>query len=266
MNFVTTICHILLFFATRHIIYQPGKENFTTPITGGFEMAFPERLDRAIAEWKESGKGKGKRAFARAMKERGVRGATYRTLLNYLEPKTTPSPKWTEEAADVLGVRIGWLAQGEGKMFVEPSLIRGSTAPMESGTLDWEEFWQECSGSMGSLIPGFVSATWLGAVWAFVWAQPKSYADIYDELFYTARGKEEHPEQYRLLVRLGERLVSYARHPLTPGSWTLPRKEWGQYLQASFLSLQMAAPPPGKGLPLDEYLERTVNPVTVREG
>ncbi|MFC1791915.1 hypothetical protein ACFL0I_05600, partial [Gemmatimonadota bacterium] len=69
-------------------------------------MDFPERLERAIAEWP----GGGKRAFSRAMESRGVRGASYRTLVNYLGGTTEPALPWLKEASEVLGVRQAWLS------------------------------------------------------------------------------------------------------------------------------------------------------------
>jgi len=86
-------------------------------------MEFAERLLEAI-----NGRAQGHKAFARAMKARGVSGHSYRTLRNYLTSATTPSPIWIEEAARELGVRLEWLRDGSGEMLYEEQL---TSSPVE---------------------------------------------------------------------------------------------------------------------------------------
>ena len=80
-------------------------------------MEFAERVLEAI-----NARAEGHKAFARAMKVRGVSGHSYRTLRNYLTRATTPSPIWIEEAAKELGVRLEWLRDGSGEMLYEEEL------------------------------------------------------------------------------------------------------------------------------------------------
>ena len=80
-------------------------------------MEFSERLLEAI-----NARAEGHKAFARAMKARGVSGHSYRTLRNYLTSATTPSPIWIEEAARELAVRLEWLRDGSGEMLYEEEL------------------------------------------------------------------------------------------------------------------------------------------------
>lgn len=71
------------------------------------------------------------RAFQREMEKRAenprvvkeLRGVSYPTINSYLKNSTKPSLGFLKEAADVLGVRHGWLAVGEGAPTVSENEI-----------------------------------------------------------------------------------------------------------------------------------------------
>ena len=94
---------------------------------------FGERLGSAIDAWR----GGGRRPFAREMKDRGVSGHSYRTLFNYLKGATEPSRQWIEVAAEVLGVRVEWLKEGNGERALEAHL----RSPETRDTPDSRESW-----------------------------------------------------------------------------------------------------------------------------
>ena len=93
-------------------------------------MEFADRLLEAI-----NARAEGHKAFARAMKARGVSGHSYRTLRNYLTSATTPSPIWIEEAARELGVRLEWLRDGSGEMLYEEELASTPGPEAVAGSL-----------------------------------------------------------------------------------------------------------------------------------
>lgn len=72
---------------------------------------YAARLDAAITRW---GGPRAIAAFSRAMKERGVRGATRAAVHQVLRGDREPSLAFVEAAASVLGVAPGWLAFGTG--------------------------------------------------------------------------------------------------------------------------------------------------------
>ncbi len=92
------------------------------------DLEFKNRLKAALDRWSGT-----HTSFAKLMKERGVRGASYRSLTNYLRGAEgggyRPSPMWMREASAILGVREEWLAHGQGPMPIsaeieEHSLVR----------------------------------------------------------------------------------------------------------------------------------------------
>ena len=76
----------------------------TTDTLGG-------RLREALSHW-----GQGHHAFARRLKELEITGAAYRSVVNYLGDRTSPSKFWIRTAADILGVSETWLGADEGQM------------------------------------------------------------------------------------------------------------------------------------------------------
>jgi transcriptional regulator with XRE-family HTH domain len=73
-------------------------------------MTTGERLTQALESRRM-----GKRAFQRAMKQTGVRGSSYPAIDRYLRGQTEPSQSFLEHAAELLGVRLAWLASGVGE-------------------------------------------------------------------------------------------------------------------------------------------------------
>ena len=74
-------------------------------------MTLGSRIKRALKHW-----GGGHRPFAREMQKRGVRGGTYRSLVNYMNDATAPSLRWLEEAAAITDISAEWLRTGKGAM------------------------------------------------------------------------------------------------------------------------------------------------------
>lgn len=78
------------------------------------------RLNDALELWREAGGIGGKKAFAELMQKRfaaspsGQRGISYQTILSYFDGTYTPTLEWLAQAADVLGVRLQWLALQDG--------------------------------------------------------------------------------------------------------------------------------------------------------
>ena len=54
------------------------------------------------------------RAFHREIESRGVKGCSYQAVHRYLKNKGTPSFEFLETTAEILNVRVAWLAFGDG--------------------------------------------------------------------------------------------------------------------------------------------------------
>ena len=82
------------------------------------KTGFQERLLRALTEYAPPDIRGDKKAFQLAMRdalgggEDTRTGTSYPAVLGYFSGATTPSLAWVEAAADLLGVRAGWLAFG----------------------------------------------------------------------------------------------------------------------------------------------------------
>lgn len=92
-----------------------------------------ERLKDQVGRWHDIGEHGRKgppRAFAEELSGRleGAKtGATYRSVLNYMNGVETPSVEWIDAAADLLGVRRAWLAFEEGARTEEEELAKSLT-------------------------------------------------------------------------------------------------------------------------------------------
>jgi hypothetical protein len=71
---------------------------------------FGRRLASALDWW-----GGTKSQFVDEMRTRGVRGSSLPSLASYLNDEVLPRLEWQLAAADILGVRLGWLGKGEGE-------------------------------------------------------------------------------------------------------------------------------------------------------
>jgi hypothetical protein len=74
------------------------------------------RLQDAFQDWQRR-TGGDKKSFAAEMKRRfkgrgGQKGTSYQTVLSYFDGRFVPSLEWLSEAAELLGVRLDWLALG----------------------------------------------------------------------------------------------------------------------------------------------------------
>ncbi len=72
---------------------------------------FGGRLKEALSNW-----GQSHHAFSRRLEELDIKGASYRSVVNYMGNRTSPSKFWIRHAADILGVSESWLIDGEGQM------------------------------------------------------------------------------------------------------------------------------------------------------
>lgn len=104
------------------------------------------RLRRAI---QEGPRGLSIRAFQGEMEERlrdtGVRGFTYPSINSYLNDETSPSLEFLEHAAEVLWVRLAYLAAGEGPMTGGEidqdvaAVLHAMGLPADSGPHPWAQ-------------------------------------------------------------------------------------------------------------------------------
>ena len=73
-----------------------------------------ERLAWAVERFKRQGRHRGIGLLILKLRERGTQGASYPSINSYLRDKVDPPLDFIEAAADILGVRSGWLAFGDG--------------------------------------------------------------------------------------------------------------------------------------------------------
>jgi len=59
------------------------------------------------------------RGFQETIDKRDVRGTSYAMIHRYLKDETEPPLGFIREASDILGVRVAWLATGQGEMSPE---------------------------------------------------------------------------------------------------------------------------------------------------
>ena len=195
------------------------------------KQTFQGRLDAAIRGWT----GGGRKAFARAMKARGVSGHTYRTLLNYLNTNpgegTTPSQVWIENAAAVTQVPLEWLRDGEGEARYEGELSQsyeerdlslneqyrraGETVPALNELLreqegGFREVWDRISRPYSDMFRR--TALTLASTGAITLGDAASVLTAEGDL---TKGRQ-YAKQYRLALRLLASCVSTA-NILTPG-------------------------------------------------
>lgn len=93
------------------------------------------------------------RAFAAALKERGVEGASYGMVRRYLAGETVPGAEFIEQAADLLGYNLLWLWTGKGRMI--PTAREGAQT-LSLTLLEWmhedaEAEWGESVDVHGNL-------------------------------------------------------------------------------------------------------------------
>ncbi len=90
-----------------------------------------KRLGAAIKGWGS------KSGFLREMRERNITGATFPSLNAYLSDKVSPRLEFLLAAADVLGVRLQWLQEGEGDVLRAPSDLSGVAPETAAGIEQW---------------------------------------------------------------------------------------------------------------------------------
>lgn len=199
-------------------------------------MRFPETLEFAIGEWP----GGGKRAFARAMTERGIRGSSYRTLVNYLSGATEPSPTWLATAAEELGVRPAWLSDGEAPM---RSGDRTAASEDEAEGLDiWDLFSQCAPAEFDAKAHHVIVSSWWNAVTLILGSCPE----------------REDPSREELEV-VGRWAIAEAAHVgdlLRGEPIPISRRDFNLYFSLFFHAIAAAAPLPGKGTSRAELVRR----------
>ena len=103
-------------------------------------MTLGERLQTAVDAKYENA-----HQFQGDMAKRGVKGSAYPSIYSYLKGKSAPSLEFLQEAAELLGVRLMWLAFGEGEPTEE------AAAPRRVGLLSEDEFWAREEALIASL-------------------------------------------------------------------------------------------------------------------
>jgi hypothetical protein len=78
---------------------------------GAIDGTIGSRLKHAIGAWD----GGGISAMQRELQAEGVPGSSYAMVHKYLRDKSVPPLAFLTAAADLLGVRVSWLAFGEGR-------------------------------------------------------------------------------------------------------------------------------------------------------
>lgn len=206
-------------------------------------MTLGQRIREALKHWNDS-----HRAFAREMQERGVRGGSYRSLVNYLNGETTPSTQWLEEAAEIMGVNFQWLATGEGPM--EP---KGRTTVDEHGVVDPIALFEACAPAWFQGVAGdLIVAAWFDAVRTTI----QGTEDM-------ARVREEQD----VLHLVGRWMIVSAVHHmqrLRGGDWS--RRQLNHYFPLFFHAMAAAAPDPGEGKSVDQLRRLLEADLEVAEG
>ena len=202
-------------------------------------MKLGERIRVAVEGWVKEHRDHSHRAFAREMQRRGLRGGSYRSLLNYMSGTYKPSGKWIEEAADVTGVAVEWLADGTGPRGAQRTLGAGSAET------DVVALFRSCAPEqVQEHADLWLIASWFMAVRAI--ADSASDAPSWDE---------------DAMRRIGLWLILHATVPalLLDREWD--RTQFNHYYNLIFTAVAAAAPPPGTGVPLSELVEKIVGAI-----
>ena len=207
-------------------------------------MTVAERIREALATW-----GQSHREFARQMKRRGVRGGSYRSLLNYLKGSIEPSRRWLEEAAAITGVSFEWLLMGEGPKAAQIYNV-------DTG-VDVRALFAACSPPWFHQEAGdLIFTSWYNAVRAIIQGTPEMETPC------------DSPNDTLLVI--GKWLITNATHnhivlSQKGASWS--RTRFNQYYNMFFTTIASAAADPGEGVPVDELvalLQTEINAVPGR--
>jgi hypothetical protein len=97
------------------------------------------RLSKAVRAWP----GGGITAFQRQLQAEGVPGSSYAMVHKYLRDKTVPPISFLNAAAEFLGVRVSWLAFGEGPSTAEEETFTAAApiSPEERAMLEGIARW-----------------------------------------------------------------------------------------------------------------------------
>ena len=191
-----------------------------------------DRIRTAVNDW-----GRGHRAFAREMQSRGLRGGSYRSLLNYMQSETTPSGKWLEEAAEVLNVSLKWLESGEGPRAIQVPVTDPRTE------LDVMAEFAKCAPrEIRERADALTVVSWFMAVKAIL----TSASD--------APGPRLNPDT---IQPVGKWLIEWAGLPaaLLNREGGMNQTRFNGYFNLFFTAIAAAAPDPGQGVPLAEILD-----------
>lgn len=90
------------------------------------------RLKGAVSHWaSENAIGHGVKEFSARMQGRGVKGYAVPSLYSYFRDEVSPTVEFLATAADVLAIRLAWLAAGDGEMTEAIQNARSVRPPSE---------------------------------------------------------------------------------------------------------------------------------------
>ena len=172
------------------------------------------------------------REFHRQMRERSVRGSSYPTIHRYLTDKSEPSMAFLKSAAELLGVREIWLAQGLGEPTETAEAMNVSAGPSP----DAEEIFQTIA-----TLPEIKSLPhYLQAGFYDVWEKRK---DAIKRHRGQKGGKDQTPDPEVARVLAQGILMPFEAMGIKPDADS-PR--FRDYVSAMFLALNLATTVPGK--------------------
>lgn len=206
-----------------------------------------ERLRIAIRRMPARGRERGIRLFQKQMEERypGVTGTSYPSIHSYLQNRTAPPLEFLAAAAELLGVREEWLANGEGEMTEERQrIMKAAPEPVEE---DIDDVLEEAFPGYKAL-PAIVQYTFADVLGRAAEAQMLNLASQLD-------GRRVLPNGYiRLMAaEFGKLLMLPTTHfgfgPMDTGS-----REFTDYALAMLHALSLAITGPGKAEPMESLI------------
>lgn len=188
-----------------------------------------ERLRRAIDRQPPEGRSRGIGLLISKIK--GVTGATYPSIASYLEDDVKPPLEFLEAAATALGVRLAWLAFGEGEMTKAEQDLLGDETDQADGPLsaDLMNALREGSEMFGESRLDYellleVLRRWIRA--------------------HGPNDEPEHREVRKKAVRIWELVHKTipAELRLSRMGVSMPDEQWASYKVAIFQALALAVP------------------------
>jgi len=176
-----------------------------------------------------------------------VKGRSYSSVHSYFKG-VNPPLEFLEAAAEMLGVRIGWLRTGDGSM--EHRRSREDEDPNEgSRIVVWPEFYKCTEGDpwLRELASDIIISSWWNAMEAILRSCPDFRDGAYPEDALTIIGT--------WVCQQATSSVKILRGG-TPDSWPpgWSRTGFHGYFNLMFQAIANAAPDPNQGQPIEELL------------